>query len=48
MKCEYEITTYYISAQVFFMNDIMRFQKEDKGNRKGTDIKVSFKQIYTK
>ncbi|SNR95287.1 hypothetical protein SAMN06265364_12253 [Prevotella jejuni] len=30
------------------MNDIMRFQKEDKGNRKGTDIKVSFKQIYTK
>ena len=23
------------------MNDIMRFQKEDKGNRKGTDIKVS-------
>ena len=35
-------------AQVSFMNDIMRFQKEDKGNRKGTDIKVSFKQIYTK
>ena len=36
------------AAQVSFMNDIMRFQKEDKGNRKGTDIKVSFKQIYTK
>ena len=30
------------------MTDLMRFQKEDKGNRKGTDIKVSFKQIYTK
>jgi len=30
------------------MNDIMRFQEEDKGNRKGTDIKASFKQIHTK
>jgi len=27
------------------MNDIMRFQKEDKGNRKGTDIKYGARPL---